>query len=50
MQATKYASNGSSLALKPRGHVTRSPRQTQKGLMSFQIFFGNKDSFQDDAY
>ena len=49
MQATKYASNGSSLALKPRGHVTRSPKTgislaPQKGLMYSKNFIFNKSS------
>ena len=31
MQATKYASEGSTLALKPRGDIIRSPKQGYKG-------------------
>ena len=42
MQATKHASEGSILALKPRGDVIRSPKQgvsvaPQKGHMSSKI-------------
>ena len=50
MQATNHASEGSTLALKPRGDIARSPKQGyqwphEKDLCPPKILKNKKDTF-----